>query len=468
MTMKSFNGACKSPTLSNLQDFLERICKDNNIPAISVAVWYNNQLYQAAAGVLNIETKVDATTDSIFQIGSISKVFTASLIMQLVEEGKVELNAPVKKYLRDFQVADHELTHRITVGQLLDHTNGIAGDYMPDASFAEENAIARFVDRCSLLPKVHEPGEQHSYSNAAYSIAGRLVEVVLGCSWFDAIVERIFEPLGMNYSIAHPSQALRYRAAMGHTPKLEQPDTLELASSCYFPLAWAPAGATISMSAADLIKFAKAHFNEGRSEQEQAWLSPASVAAMQTSRIQLPKGAYSFANCWGLGWQLLHRPNIPKIVGHGGTVIGQNSLMHMVPEKNLAIAVLQNRVQLNVLNHVVQTLLYELANIDMAEVPLKPNKSLKIKSIQGLYTTGGIEATVTIKNDEICLQVISMLTSFNAFTLYLKPITNTCFAAYSEAGERESSNVIFQNFDSEGRPASLYFKFRRCNRVPSL
>lgn len=456
----------KSKSLGNLTAFLEDICKEHNVPALSVAVWHNNQLYQAATGILNLDTGVAATADSLFQIGSISKVFTASLIMQLVDEGRVDLDASVKKYLRDFQVADRALTSEVTVGQLLDHTNGIAGDFLPNTSYTEENAIARYVDRCNLLPKVHELGTRHSYSNAAYSIAGRLIEVVLGCSWFDAIAERIFEPLGMKHAIAHPSQVLRHRAAMGHTPKPGQPDTLELAPDCYFPLGWAPGGATISLSAADLIKFAKAHLNEGRSELGQAWLSPASVNAMQTPRIQLPKDAYSFADHWGLGWQLLHRPNTPQVVGHGGVVIGQTSLMHMVPEQNLAIAVLQNRVKPSALYAVAETLFQELANIDLTEKPPLSNSHEDLQRFQGTFETIGIKLAIRLKGNELSVKASLTLKTIKTFTYLLKAINDTCFAAYSETGERES-NVVFQDFDNEGRPTSLYSQFRQFNRAPS-
>ena len=96
MTSKFVQKKCASSILPNLQTFLEERCAEFNVPALSVAVWYNNQLYQAATGILNLDTGVEATTDSIFQIGSISKLFTASLIMQLVDEGKVNLEAPVK------------------------------------------------------------------------------------------------------------------------------------------------------------------------------------------------------------------------------------------------------------------------------------------------------------------------------------------------------------------------------------
>ena len=159
--------------LDNLQAYAEQAIAKHNIPAMSVAIWKDGELSQAAAGCLNLTTGVEATTDSIFQIGSITKVMTTCLVMQLVDEGRVNLDKPVVDYLRDFMIADAEATQTITVRQLLNHTNGIAGDYFPDDEGHQGNLIARFVDRCSFLPLMHPVGEMFSYSNAAFCVAGR-------------------------------------------------------------------------------------------------------------------------------------------------------------------------------------------------------------------------------------------------------------------------------------------------------
>ena len=167
-------------TPQSLQHYVDGLVEHYAIPALSLAIWHNKTLHRAAAGVLNSETGVEATTDSVFQSGSVTKVFTATLILQLVDAGRVALDKPVKHYLRDFQVADPQVTETVTVRQLLNHTNGLAGDFIVDDPVTGGNPIARYVDRCCLLPQVHPLGKYHSYSNAAYSIAGRLIEVVMG------------------------------------------------------------------------------------------------------------------------------------------------------------------------------------------------------------------------------------------------------------------------------------------------
>lgn len=247
--------------LTNLQSYVDSVLTKHQIPAVSVAIWHQQQCHQAAAGILNLDTGIEATPDSIFQIGSITKVFTACLVMQLVEADRVDLDRPVKGYLRDFAIADAQATETITVRQLLNHSSGIAGDFCPDDINHQGNAIARYIDRINLLPSVHAPGGQFSYSNAAYVVAGRLTEVLLGIPWHQAIVEKIFQPLGMTHAIADPKDCLRYRAAIGHYSDEGNSSNWRIAPRCYFSSAMAPAGSTLTMTAAALLTFARAHLD---------------------------------------------------------------------------------------------------------------------------------------------------------------------------------------------------------------
>ena len=148
--------------LNDLQTYAEKLIKQHNIPAISLAIWSKEEFSEGAAGLLNLNTGVKANTDSIFQIGSITKVFTTSLIMKLVEEGRIDLDKPVKHYLRDFQLADPRAASSITVKQLLNHSSGMAGDYFPDDVNEDGPHIARLVDRCSQLPLMHPVGDGFS------------------------------------------------------------------------------------------------------------------------------------------------------------------------------------------------------------------------------------------------------------------------------------------------------------------
>ena len=145
--------------ISELPKILKAGIKKHNVPGATIAIYRNGRVTQSAAGLLNIDTKVSATTDSLFQIGSITKVFTATLIMQLVDEGKVDIDQPLRAYLPDFAVADADVSARVTLRHLLCHTSGIEGDFFVDSGRGEDS-IARLQDMGRLLPQIFPPGER--------------------------------------------------------------------------------------------------------------------------------------------------------------------------------------------------------------------------------------------------------------------------------------------------------------------
>lgn len=454
-----YNATHMPKMLKQFQEYVDQFRQRYNVPALSVAVWHKDKLYQASGGVLNVETGVEATTDSIFQIASITKVFTASLISQLVDEGRVKLDRPVKQYLRDFQLADPYLSDTITVAQLLDHTSGIPGDYFGNWSYTQPNALARYIDRCSLLGSVHPPGERYSYSNAAYVIAGRLIEVALGITWYDAIEERIFKPLGMTQSVVHPSQVVRYRVAMGHESDPDIKEQWRLTPHCYLPIATAPCGAVMTMSASDLIKFARAHLNQGRTETGEQWLSPESAELMQQPRIALPPYSYMFGTGWGLGWQLIEADGM-TIVGHGGAGMGQKSLLYFFPEQQLSIAALHNGSSGNLLPDLLQDLAAELVGI---KLPIaQPNTSElsepELEKFIGSYESIGATVRLAIDGQELTStftdKVLGGTTQYQT-----KWIEGSSFITYSEDGARAGAITLLE-MDQRGIPRYLYMMGR--------
>ena len=140
-----------------------------NVPGASMAIWRNGRVTEMAAGVVNLDTRVRTTPDTVFQIGSITKVFTATLIMQLQEQKLLDIDAPLRRYLPGFRVADPGASRAATLRQLLAHTSGIDGDFFPDAGRGDD-AISRFVDMCAMLPQLFEPGSRMSYCNVGFLV----------------------------------------------------------------------------------------------------------------------------------------------------------------------------------------------------------------------------------------------------------------------------------------------------------
>jgi CubicO group peptidase (beta-lactamase class C family) len=159
------------------------------------------------------------TVDTPFKIGSMSKSFTALAVMQLVEAGKIELDAPVQQYLPEFRVADPEASKRITVRQLLNQVSGIptaAGMNYVFHTDTGDDALEREVARSSDVKLTHDPGTTFQYSNRSYTTLGLLIKVVSGQSYEDYVQEHVLRPLAMQQSFTRLDDAKSNGLAAGH------------------------------------------------------------------------------------------------------------------------------------------------------------------------------------------------------------------------------------------------------------
>ena len=333
--------------LENLAPELEKNIEKFQIPAASVAVFHKGAFYTAAAGILNINTGVEATCDSCFQIGSITKVFTATLVMRLVEQGLLDLDKPVKHYIPTFEVADPAATAGITVRQLLCHTSGLDGDSSVEADYGRDK-LARFVERCAFLSQIHPVGQYFSYCNTGFNIAGRLIEVATGKTFEEAAEALLITPLCMTHTAMLPEQTLKFRCAIGHVPvpPEETHDTgsapgMKISPMPFLESSGAPAGSFATMTAADLLKFACLHLDEGKALGGVRILSKKSVRAMQTKQATIPAPVSENGIGWGLGWSLMEWDG-QRAVGHDGGTIGQNSYLRLIPSKSMAVCLLTN------------------------------------------------------------------------------------------------------------------------------
>ena len=205
-----------APGLSwELDEKLKAAIARYRVPGASLAVYAAETLHEAAAGILNLETGVEATTQSLFHVASNTKPMTTTLAMQLVDEGRLEPDAPVKRYLPDFRVASSEASEHITVRQLLCHSSGIDGDFFIETTRGEDR-VAKLVEAGRDLPQLHEPGRGFSYCNHGFAVVGRILEV-LEESDFDTIwAKRLAGPLKTPTLLTLTREALRYRVAAGH------------------------------------------------------------------------------------------------------------------------------------------------------------------------------------------------------------------------------------------------------------
>jgi len=177
-----------------IDDHVRSRMKEQRIPAISLAVIRNGKIVKAKGyGVANVELNVPATPETVYRLASTGKLFIATGIMLLVEEGKLTLDDPVSKYL----VETPEAWQKITVRHLLSHTSGVAKEAPGYDDFKIQND-ADVIRSAYVQPILFAPGEKATYSNLGYYILGEIISKASGKPWIQYLAERIFKPLQMN------------------------------------------------------------------------------------------------------------------------------------------------------------------------------------------------------------------------------------------------------------------------------
>ena len=281
------------------------------------------------SGVVSTRTGVAATPDTLFQMGSISKVWTATLIMQLVEEGLLDLDSPVRNVLPDFAVADAVATETVTTRHLLTHTSGIDGDVFIDGGRGDD-CVERYVAALTSTVQLFAPGTDWSYCNTGFVIAGRIIEVLRGKSWDAVLRERIIEPLGLTKTTTLPEETALHRAAVGHVGGA---DNLAQTPQFLIPRSMGPAG-LINSTAEDLLLFAQDSMRE-----DPILLQRSTHLAMLEERRQI--GEVSSADIMGTTW-LLHNWDGVLAHGHNGGTLGQQSFLRVVPSCGIAVVLMAN------------------------------------------------------------------------------------------------------------------------------
>jgi dipeptidyl aminopeptidase/acylaminoacyl peptidase/CubicO group peptidase (beta-lactamase class C family) len=326
----------------------------------------DDELIEAACGVLNKDTAVAVTPDSLFQIGSISKVWTTTVVMQLVDEGVLDLDAPVADVLPELQLTDPSVAGKLTMRHLLTHTSGIDGDVFTDTGRGDD-CIEKYVAGLADVAQNHPLGATWSYCNSGFILAGRVIEKLTDATWDRAMKKRLFTPLGLQRTVTLPEQALLHRAAVGHVS--ESGAEPARAAVWGLPRAVGPAG-VITASVADVLSFARLHITGGLAADGTRLLSRASAAAMTELQAELPE-KHTLGDSWGLGW-IRFGWGGRRLIGHDGNTIGQSAFLRLLPEEELAVTLLTNGGNARDLyEDLYREIFAELADVTMPR-PLAP------------------------------------------------------------------------------------------------
>jgi CubicO group peptidase (beta-lactamase class C family) len=317
---------------AGLVAFAESEARRLQVPGIALGVVHDGRVHAAGVGVTNVDHPLPVTPDTHFQVGSTSKTVTATALMLLREEGKVDLEAPVRRYLPGFRLQSEEAAASITVRHLFTHHAGWDGDYFRDTGRGDD-AIARIVEKLARSPQLVPPGTAFSYCNSAFYVLAHIVETVAGLPFEAFIRERIFTPLGMARSTYFPEETLTGRVAAGHIVTREGP---KVARPWHVPRSIAGGGGVIS-TVDDQLRYAASHLPAGSLSDLDPVLSAESVAFMQSPQAR----AGSMCDDVGVSWMLETMAG-ERIVKHGGATNGHLSSFELVPGRGYACTVLTN------------------------------------------------------------------------------------------------------------------------------
>jgi len=345
-----------------------------SVPGVSIGVYHKGREFSAGFGVTSVEHPLPVTSDTLFQSGSISKTFTGTLMMMLAEQGKVDLDAPVRRYIRDFKLRDGNVAKRVTIRHLLTHTGGWVGDYFNDFGNGDD-ALGRMVKDIAKLQQIQPLGKIWSYNNTGFNIAARVIEIVTKKPYEQALQEMLLNPLGLDMTYLYPSDVLfTHRFVVGHYLEDKKVKVARL---------WAVGRATngvggVVSTVKDLLKYARFHMGGGNRIVKRKTLE-----AMRVKQIsQGPRGDM------GITWFIRYADQL-KAYAHGGATHGQQAYFFYIPEKDFALAILTNSDNGGIIT--AQTFGWALElyfNIKLK--PPKPIKTsaLELKGYVGRYKIG--------------------------------------------------------------------------------
>jgi CubicO group peptidase (beta-lactamase class C family)/D-alanyl-D-alanine dipeptidase len=313
-----------APAIARLEKLIAHEMQDKALPAVSIALVDDQRIvWSKGFGYADPARKLPATADTVYRVGSVSKLFTDIAVMQLVERGQVDLDAPVTTYLPSFKPANPFGTP-ITLRHLMSHRAGLVRE-PPVGHYFDDTAptLAATVDSLNRTTLVYAPGTRTKYSNAGIAVVGRVLEVIAKRPFADALRDRVLAPLGLQKSAFAPTPAVTKDLAKAfmwtyHGTRFDAPT---------FQLGMAPAGSMYS-TVNDLARFMSALFQRG------ATLKPETLEAMWKPQFAPPQ----MRSGYGLGFDVSFFDG-QRRVGHSGAIYGFATDVQALPDSKLGVAI---------------------------------------------------------------------------------------------------------------------------------
>lgn len=421
-----------------------------NVPGMAAGVLLDGKIETTTTGMGSLLTGQPVVEETVFQIGSISKIFTTTLAIMLVQDGLLELDKPIQSYLPDLPFANETTRTTVTLRHLLSHQGGFEGDRMWDYGRGDD-ALRRSIADFDTLPRWSDPGRHWMYCNTGFHLTGRVIEAVTEKPFETVMGERVFEPLGLKHTTYFPEIAITWPHSVGHLIP-DRDAGHHIARPYTIPRHRNPSGGIIS-TIPDLLRFAQFHMQDGEIDGKRL-LRKDLAQAMQTPLVE----AGNVGRSYGLGWSIWDLGET-QMVDHGGATQGFRAHLGVVPQRGFALAQLTNsdhgafampRVQAWTLRH------YRgLEKLPAPFIALEPSA---LDELTGTYERHNGTQVVTREGGTLRLDI----TSKNERT---GVVTNTLSHVYEPIGERRfrirsgpwAGNTIdvIDDTDEDGSPRRL-------------
>jgi CubicO group peptidase (beta-lactamase class C family) len=318
--------------VTELEPQINEAISKGRVPGMAIGVVKDGKLiYAKGFGVSKLGETTPVTSRSLFHMASVTKTFVATAIMQLVEQGKIDLDAPVTKYLPYFKLNDARYT-QIKIRHMLSHTSGIPDvtDYHWDKPEYDEGALERFTRSFAGQKLIFNPGEKFAYSNAAYEMLGDVIAKVSGESFEDYVQHHILTPIGMKDSTLLVREA---NPQLLTTPHVEQGGKIVVSKIFPYNRAHAPSS-TLYSSIEDMSRWAMANINHGELDGKQ-------ILKRETADLMTQPVVEALGVREGMAWFLANLQG-HRLVLHTGGDTGFESRLILAPDDSLAIIGMTN------------------------------------------------------------------------------------------------------------------------------
>ncbi len=314
-----------------------------DVPGATLGVSWRGERVVFAAGVTGLRSRSPVTEGTVFQLGSISKVYTATLLARLTGLDDALLERPVSELVPEAGW----MSPAIRVRHLLTHSSGLGGDHFADTGRGDD-ALSRYVAELEAVAADHPgaPGERYSYCNSGFAVLGRAVEALTGATYDAALREQLTGPLGVPATSGLPEEAILWPVAVGHNRADPvdatggRPGPLCADDVWCFPRSCTPLGG-ICAPAGEVLGFAEMHLRDGVGGDGRRVLAPGVAARMRERHLECPPRSRPSAR--GLGWGVYDWRG-GTLVGHDGETTGQIAKLRLVCEQDLAVVVLTNGI----------------------------------------------------------------------------------------------------------------------------